>query len=49
MVVCGCGGGDVCCSDKIANATGMVFHSFDDTLRETVKSLVTIGGVAPKK
>ena len=31
--------------DKIANATGFRFTSFDDTLRDMVTSLVDVGGV----
>lgn len=34
-------------NDKIRSHTGMRFHSFDETLRATVDSLVTIGGVMP--
>uniref|UniRef100_A0A7S1PSK0 NAD-dependent epimerase/dehydratase domain-containing protein n=1 Tax=Alexandrium catenella TaxID=2925 RepID=A0A7S1PSK0_ALECA len=35
-------------NDKVRKATGLDFCTFDDTLRETVESLVKIGGVKPK-
>lgn len=34
-------------NDKVVNAIGMSFHSFDDTLRATVESLTTVGGITP--
>jgi hypothetical protein len=36
-------------NDKVSNATGFRFTTFDDTLRDMVTSLVEIGGVEPKK
>ena len=33
--------------DKVANATGFRFTSFDDTLSDMVTSLVEVGGVQP--
>jgi len=35
-------------NDKVRKATGLVFQTFDDTMRETVESLVKVGGVKPK-
>lgn len=31
--------------DKISNATGFQFTSFDDTLKDMITSLVEVGGV----
>jgi len=35
-------------NDKVRKATGLAFHTFDDTMRDTVESLVKVGGVQPK-
>lgn len=35
-------------NDRIRSAVGMQFRSFDDTLRATVDSLVSVGGVQPR-
>lgn len=34
--------------EKVTRAVGFNFHSFDDTLKATVKSLVDVGGIKPK-
>jgi len=34
-------------NDKVSKATGYHFHTFDDTMKATVESLVKIGGVKP--
>jgi len=35
-------------NDKVRKATGITFHTFDETMRETVESLVKVGGIKPK-
>jgi len=35
-------------NDKVRKATGLTFRMFDDTIRDTVESLVKVGGVQPK-
>mmetsp|Transcript_19645 Transcript_19645/g.61725 ORF Transcript_19645/g.61725 Transcript_19645/m.61725 type:complete len:390 (+) Transcript_19645:94-1263(+) len=35
-------------NDKVRKATGLTFQMFDDTMRDTVESLVRVGGVQPK-
>ena len=36
-------------NDRVISQVGIRFHSFDDTLKGTVDSLVEVGGVQPRR
>ena len=35
-------------NDKVCKATGMVFRSFEESLRDTALSLIKVAGVQPR-